>query len=103
MIDANTHYANIYLGELAKADRASEELTRRAEEIRAELTAQCTTLAGALVFAAELADAETVLARLISGTNPIDKVIKAVAERMAREELSSRVSDYGSDEDYRGG
>jgi len=102
-MDANMHYANVYLDGLAKADHADEALARREKEIYAELTAQCKTLAGALKFAAELADAETVLARLISGTNPIDKVIEAVAERMAREELSGRVSGYDSDEDYRGG
>lgn len=91
MIDANTYYANVYLRELAKVDRANEELTWRVEEIRAELTEQCATLAGALKFVAELADAETVLAGLISGANPIDKVIEAVAGRMAREE---QANDY---------
>lgn len=100
MIDANMHYANAYLDELAKADLADEALARREKEIRTELTAQCKTLAGALKFVAELTDAESVLAGLIAGTNPIDKVIKAAAETLAREELSSRLRGYDRDVDY---
>ena len=93
MIDANLHYANAYLDELAREDHTQEKLARREKEIYKELTAQCKTLAGALKFVAELDDAEGILAGLISGANPIDKVIKAAAQKIAEDEIADRAGD----------
>lgn len=83
MLDANTEYLRVYEGRMVRADDDRARVSRLSREIHEELREQCKTLEGALRLIADLDDVEHVLAGVISGTSPVDGLLRRLARSRA--------------------